>query len=458
MKLNPILLLLLALSAAAQPLPRDDGYRGIWYYNQPSDDEYKYKYSGGFATYPQQQGPIAYYSKEANKTFFCYGGTVKGKQELLHMISYYDHATGSVPRPVILLNKKTADAHDNPVMTLDDAGHLWIFSNSHGTSRPSYIHKSRKPYSIAEFEHVLTTNFSYGHAWFLPARGFFFPHTKYMDKGRSLFWMSSRDGMHWEQPQLLARVALGHYQITCQEGPRVATAFNYHPDPQGLNWRTNLYYLETSDMGKTWKTVEGKPVKPPLTDIKSPALVHDYESEKLLVYLKTVQFDGQGRPVILYLTSRGYASGPANDPRLWRTARWTGAGWEIRTFTRSDHNYDFGSLYIEPDGTWRVIAPTAPGPQAYCTGGEMVMWTSRDEGKTWQRVKQLTRNSSRNHTYARKPVHAHPDFYALWADGDAKQPSESQLYFTDKEGTHVWRLPPVMTEDSARPEIMRQGR
>lgn len=31
---------------------KDDGYRGIWYANQPSGDEYKFKYSGGFATYP----------------------------------------------------------------------------------------------------------------------------------------------------------------------------------------------------------------------------------------------------------------------------------------------------------------------------------------------------------------------------------------------------------------------
>ena len=224
-----IVLSALALCAAAQPLPRDEGYRGIWYYNEPSNDQYRYKYSGGFATYPQQQGPIAHYSRQANKTFFVYGGTVKGKQELLHMVSYYDHATGRVPRPVILLNKKTDDAHDNPVMTIDAEGHLWIFSNAHGTARPAFIHRSKKPFSIDEFELVLTTNFSYGHAWFLPGAGFFFPHTRYMDKGRSLFWMASGDGRQWSEPQLLTRMAQGHYQITCQEGRRVATAFNHHP-------------------------------------------------------------------------------------------------------------------------------------------------------------------------------------------------------------------------------------
>src|SRR5262245_54095693 len=67
------------------PQPKGDGYRGIWYFNQPSNDQYRYKYSGGFATYPQQHLPIAIYAKEAGKTFFVYGGTVDGRQELLHM-------------------------------------------------------------------------------------------------------------------------------------------------------------------------------------------------------------------------------------------------------------------------------------------------------------------------------------------------------------------------------------
>ena len=104
-------------------------------------------------------------------------------------------------------------------------------------------------------------------------------------------------------------------------------------------------------------------------------------------------------------------------------------------------------------GTWRVIAPTEFGPQPYNPGGEMVMWTSKDQGKTWTRLKQLTHDSKLNHTYARRPLNAQPDFYALWADGNPRQPSECHLYFTDREGTHVWRLPTTMKETNAAPEI-----
>jgi len=428
-----------------------DGYEGIWYYNQKSNDEYVYKYSGGFATYPQQESPIAIYSKEANKTFFVYGGTVPGKQELLHMVSYYDHATGMVPKPTLLLNKQTEDAHDNPVLSIDEQGHLWVFSNSHGTSRPSYIHRSRKPYDIRDFELILTTNFSYGHPWRHFGKGFLFLQTLYEDKGRSLYFNTSQDGREWTKPQLLARAEAGHYQITAHEGDRTATVFNVHP-PEGVNFRSNLYYLETSDMGKTWKNAAGETVQIPIREVKNSALVYDSRAENLMVYLKEVAFERDGKPVILYITSKGYESGPKNGLRQWNTARWTGEKWEIRPFTTSDHNYDFGALWIDDDGTWRIIGPTEPGPFPYTTGGDMVLWTSKDQGATWTKVRQLTKGTERNHTYARKPVNVHPDFYAFWADGETLKPSVSYLYFTNREGSGVWRLPQKMTSDFARPE------
>jgi hypothetical protein len=436
---------------AAQDLPRDDGYRGLWYFNQPSKDEYAYKYSGGFATYPQQHIPLAIHSPEANKTFFVYGGTPKNANRLLHMVSYFDHATGEVPRPRILLDKKTDDAHDNPVLSIDGQGHLWVFSNSHGTSRPSFIHRSTRPYSIDSFERVLETNFSYGQPWNLPGQGFLFLHTRY-SKGRGLHWMTSADGRAWSEPKPLAHLDMGDYQISARDGKRVATAFDYHPAPLGLNARTNLYYLETRDMGATWTTVDGKPVATPLAAVKNDALVRDFEAEKLLVYLKDMTFDADGHPVILFLTSRGYQAGPANDPRTWRTVRWTGREWEFRDMTTSDHNYDFGSLYMEEGGLWRVIGTTEPGPQPYGTGGEVAVWTSPDRGATWARLKVLTKDSARNHTFPRRPLNAHPDFYSFWADGDTRRASESRLYFTNRAGDGVWRLPSAMPSDSSKPE------
>lgn len=434
------------------PVARDDGYRGIWWYDTPSDDEYKYVYySGGFATYTAKHIPLAYYAAEVDKTFFCWGGTCKDRNHLLAMVSYYDHASGTVPRPTILLDKGTADAHDNPVLMLDGDGFVWVFVSAHGTERPAYICRSREPYSTDAFELIQETNFSYPQPWFVPGNGFLFLHTRYRG-GRFLYAITSPDGITWGEPVQLARMEHGHYQVSWCSGARVGTAFNYHPDaPAGLH-RTNIYYMETADLGKTWKTVQGKVLSLPLETPDSNALVHDYEPEKQLVFVKDVNFDAAGNPVLLYLASLGIETGPKNDPRIWTTARWSGQRWEIREAFRSDNNYDTGGLHIEADGTWRIIAPTDPGPQPYNTGGEIVVWTSHDEGNSWDKARMVTKDSRYNHTYVRRPVNAHPDFYAFWADGDAREPSESRLYFCDKTGENVFRLPTQMNAECAAPE------
>jgi hypothetical protein len=370
-----------------------------------------------------------------------------------------------VPRPVRLLQKRTEDAHDNPTLSIDAAGHLFVFSSAHGTLRPSYIHRSKRPYDIAEWELIEQSNFSYTQPWYLPqSRRFLFLHTLYRNTERALgeralHWKTSNDGRTWTTPQLLAYIEMGNYQISAREGDtdRLATAFDLHPDHgregKGLNYRTNLYYAETRDAGATWTNAAGERLALPLSAAQNPALVRDYRAESLNVYLKDLAFTDSGQPVVLYLTSRGFNPGPQSGPFQWHTARWSGKAWEFRPFTTSDHNYDHGSLFIEPDGTWRVIAPTAPGPQPWGTGGDMVMWTSRDQGATWQIVKTLTHDSRYNHTYARKPVNAAPEFYTLWADGSPLEPTPSSLYFSTQDG-RVFRLPARMTGATASPELI----
>ena len=442
---------------------KDDGYRGVWYSNQPSHDEYVYKYSGGLGTYTAHHQPMAVYSPQAKKTFFCYGGTAKDScQHLLHMVSYYDHKTGEVSRPTIVVDKATNDAHDNPVIALDDKGYVWIFSTSHGLSRPSFIHRSKKPWDIEQFEQIRAVriehgepqpldNFSYFQAWYVPGQGFVCPFTRYKFPAlRTSCFITSPDGVTWSNWRRLAAIEQGHYQVSAVGRGKVGAASNFHPEPQGLNWRTNLYYMESADWGKTWQSADCRPLSLPLTEVRNPALVHDWQSEGLKVYIMDIVFDGDDRPVILLITSKGYQSGPANGPRTWTTCRWTGRQWEIHPITTSGSNYDMGSLYLESDGTWRLIGPTEIGPQPFNPGGEVAMWTSGDQGKAWKMVRQLTRGSPRNHGYVRRPLNAHPDFYAFWADGQPRQPSESRLYFCNKAGD-VFVLPAKMDADSAKP-------
>ena len=79
------------------------------------------------------------------------------------------------------------------------------------------------------------------------------------------------------------------------------------------------------------------------------------------------------------------------------------------------------------------------------------MWISEDQGETWTKTLNVTRDSPRNHGYVRRPVNAHPDFYGFWADGNPEKLSESRLYFTDQSGRNVRALPYDMPGPFAEP-------
>ncbi len=429
-------------------MQRADGYRGIWF---ELGEKYEHgdKYSGGLGTYTAKHVPLAVHAPEAGRTFFVWGGTKKGGRHLLLMASYYDHATGTVPRPVVVHDKQgVTDPHDNPSICLDDQGHVWVFVAGRASVRDGFSYRSREPYSIDDFELVqVHEGMCYPQPWPVAGRGIVLLSTRYT-AGRELYWQTSPDGRTWSDGRKLAGFG-GHYQVSWERDGRVVTAFNWHPGGS-VNRRTNLYFLQTDDMGRTWRTADGGAVDVPLVKARNAALVRDFEADGRLVYMKDVNFDTDGAPVILHVTSTDHRPGPLDPPREWATARWSRSAWEFHTVTTAYHNYDMGSLHVEPDGTWRIIAPTEAGPQKWGTGGEMAMWTSRDRGASWSKVKDLTADSERNHAYARRPVNAHSGFYAFWADGDPDEFSDSCLFFSTRDGD-VYMLPPVMERDAAEP-------
>jgi hypothetical protein len=441
---------ILRQAAAADPAPRADGYRGIWFtlgqFSKHGD-----KYSGGLGTYTANHNPMAVYSAAADKTFFTYGGTIEGQRHLLIMASYFDHKTGQVPRPKIVHDKQGVnDPHDNGSINLDDRGYVWIFISGRARSRPGFKYRSKEPFSVAAFERVSEEEMTYPQPWFMPGRGWLHLFTKYTG-GRELYWETSRDGITWSHDHKLAGMG-GHYQVSGQYNDRIATFFNYHPG-SNVDRRTNLYYAETADFGATWTTIDHRPLELPLAAIESPALVVDYAARHKLMYTCDLNFDDGGRPLLLHVTSRGAEPGPENDPRAFCLTRWDGHAWQTSTVAPTDHNYDMGSLWIEA-GAWTMIAPTLPGPQPFGGGGEMCLWTSRDQGNTWELAKQVTRSSRLNHNYARRPRNARDPFYAFWADGDPARFSESRLYFCDSHGEHVRQLPYDMQGELATPVEM----
>ncbi len=438
------------IAGRAAASEKDDGYRGIWF-TLGQFSEYGDKYSGGLGTYTANHVPIAYYCPAVQKTFFVYGGAKEGKRHLLNMVSYYDHARKTVPRPTIVHDKQGIDdPHDNAALWVDGDGYLWVFVSGRARIRPGFIYRSREPYSIDDFELVSEREITYPQPRWMEGEGFLHLFTKYT-KGRELYFSTSPDGRDWSPDQKFAGMG-GHYQTSWQKGKVVFTAFNYHPGGN-VDRRTNLYYIQTDDLGKTWRNVRGEALELPLSDPHNPALVRDYEAEKRLVYIHDLDWDDQGRPVILYITSGSHKPGPEGDLRWWTVAHWLGEEWAFHEITPANHNYSTGMLDVRP-GMWRVIGPTETGPQPIGAGGEIAIWVSTDEGRSWQRNRTVTTGSWFNHNYVRRPVNAHPDFFALWADGNPDRFSESHLYFTNEAGDTVFRLPYVVQGDEAEPDCL----
>ncbi len=432
-----------------------DGYKGIWF-TLGQFSQYGDKYSGGLGTYTAKHVPLAIYAPEVNKTFFVYGGTVSEQERyLLCMIGSYDHKKKKVSRPTVVYDKKGVnDPHDNPSLALDDQGYLWVFVSGRNTRRPGFKYRSKQPYSIDGFDQITGETMTYPQPKYVPGQGFLNLFTKYTGV-RELYFETSPDGVTWTEDQKLAGIKrpedknAGHYQISGQRGDKVVTFFNWHPNGN-VDQRTNLYYLQTTDMGRTWTTADGKEMIVPLTDVASPTLVKEYFSQGENVYVKDVDFDSRGNPIALYLHGPGHQPGPESGLRQWAVAHWNGSAWEHHSVTTSDHNYDMGSLFVKGD-EWMVVAPTENTPQPWGGGGEVVQWKSTDQGKSWTRARQITHDSPRNHNYVRKVVGGHDPFYYFWTDGDPGKFSPSHMYFGDSRGT-VRELPYTMKKGSARPK------
>ncbi len=430
------------------PTVRGDGYRGIWF-TLGQFSEYGDKYSGGLGTYTANHLPLAVYSPEVDKTFFVYGGTrAADERHLWVMASWYDHAEHRVPRPTVVYDKQGVDdPHDNPSLALDGEGYIRVFVSGRGRGRPGLIFRSREPYSTDDFDEVYTGEFTYPQPWYVPDAGFFHLFTRYTD-GRELYFSRSEDGAEWEAATKLAGIG-GHYQVSRYADGKIGTFFNRHPGGS-VDRRTDLYYVETEDFGETWTTAGGTVVSLPLTSVDNPARVIDYAAQDKLQYTVDLEFDEAGHPVLLYVTSFGHQPGPDNDPREWVLTRWDGAQWHSHVVAPAGHNYDHGSLYLGEE-EWVIVAPTGTGPQEWGTGGEMERWMSRDRGESWERTRKVTRNSVRNHKFARVPLDCRDPFFAFWADGDTGEFSESHLYFSNFAGTRVWELPYDMEGDYAQP-------
>ena len=117
--------------------------------------------------------------------------------------------------------------------------------------------------------------------------------------------------------------------------------------------------------------------------------------------------------------------------------------------TRLGESLGMQSLFIK-DESWKIVGPTEKGPQKWGVGGELAIWHSTDQGKTWEMMSILTENSEFSHSYVRRPVNFKAPFCFFWANGHSHKFSISELYFGNFDGD-IWKLPYDMKNDFEKP-------
>jgi hypothetical protein len=233
--------------------PKLDGYRSIWYYNQPQGDEYVYKYSGGLGTYTCKHRPLAVYRPEVNKTFFCYGGT----DETTARCCTWSRTSTTPPAPC--RGRRCWSTNAPPTRTTTRSSRSTprdTSSSSPARTEPAaFVHLPqqtalRHRRIRADRHDQLLLHAAVPHS----GQGVPFPADHLPGRPGQLFPnQPGRLRVDRAAAALAVRPRTLSDQRTVRDG-EAGQRVQLSSAGTGLNWRTNLYYMETSDFGETWPT------------------------------------------------------------------------------------------------------------------------------------------------------------------------------------------------------------
>lgn len=440
-----------------------DGFRNVLTFQMRPEELAKQARSAG-------KCPFAEYSAHANKTFFCFNALDETTGETLLEIAAFDHAARQVSKPTILERLENNVSPAVSTLTIGQLGYIWIFSPA-PQGQTMRVYCSRRPYNTDAFDRIsmaghggfpqTAANHYVGIQAFSLPKGFVVLYYVRSDTQRTLCCLSSQDGHNWSaQEQPVAVITPDSCQTTAvwksgNEG-KVGTVFICPGNNLSDTNSDRIYYLETRNQGQTWLDVLGNDVSIPLKSVDSQGFV-GAGTVKIL----DLAFQSDGKPVILYVKKQTVpqpeGSASSNPPFLysWKIAIWNGVSWTMNSITQSDSLQEFGSLYIDSDGVWRMIGGDGISESGDVVGGLINLWTSSDCGVTWKRCKRLSTRTGVNSYTTRKPVNAEDDFYALWTDSQDVPQKSSNLYMSNSSG-EVFQLPRRMDEDWVNVEDIQQ--
>ena len=219
---------------------------------------------------PNSNPPAAaWYAEAAHKTFFAYlaaeptaaGAAGPGRPI---RVSFFDHATGTVPKPAILPFEPGHDGVTSLSLVADEQGCLWLCVGL-SAHRPASLFKSTKPYDISAFTQLPGPALDVPRFWHVLGQGFISIGLRNEGDGPAPYFATSPDGQTWSEGTKLAALGAGHTFIAARHLNKIGVALAAYSAGEGPASATSIYYVETSDAGKTWQSIQRMNLPLPVT-------------------------------------------------------------------------------------------------------------------------------------------------------------------------------------------------
>jgi hypothetical protein len=339
-----------------------------------------------------------------DRTYITYGNTRTDP-----MITFYDHREKRWAAPVNAgQSTRPGDAHSNAALTVDGDGRLYLVYGGHHTGH--VLRRSARPEDISawEPEQPLSAKATYSNVGFVADTLYWFGRQEWGEWG----WMACRDGGRSRSPfQIVfrpyARPDGTHtaYAVMHIAPGKAGPTMHLFWMMYGANRWYNMYYAVSHDLGQTWQTTRGQPLRTPIAYAEGE-LVYEGDTHG---WQNQIVVDGAGRPGLLFVT--GGAEIVSRNAALF--AYWTGKTWAVSKICDAASMYNFGCAQVEGVGRFRVYF--AGGRW---NGGEIGEWRTADGGRRWKHTRDLTRDSPVPNAFPRAVVNAHPELQIVWCAGD----------------------------------------
>ncbi|MEQ1823864.1 MAG: BNR-4 repeat-containing protein [Fimbriimonadaceae bacterium] len=243
---------------------------------------------------------------------------------------------------------------------------------------------------------------------FLFTRGH--PNPNASTRGLVHMYKSIDGGVTWTGPKTIVTWNLNTFVYAGPVrsfGTKIGFAFGIY-DSVAQNYRSEVYYIESTDGGATWKTPLGAAATNSIGANIAPIRRCPWGGRTRVWDLI---YDSQGRPSIAHVEyPTEYSPIPNSSFCNGIVTQFKGGYWASRMVSPISMNYYPGGLVFDASNPFRIFATIPAG----LTGSDLVIYDSLNQGSSWTRGQTVATGGFNVRPQA--VANAAPDLRITWLD------------------------------------------